>query len=153
MEQRMNPFQLTVDCAAPAVMVEFWATALGYDVQPPPNGFGSWNEFWRSVGVPEGELDDEQDSADSVVDPAGHGPRIWFQQVPEPKTVKNRLHLDLRVGGGRTVPLPTRRERVLAEEARLVAAGARRLYISETEGLDHFGVVLADPEGNEFCIN
>ena len=73
--------------------------------------------------------------------------------MPEPKTVKNRLHLDLRVGGGRTVPLPTRRERVLAEEARLVAAGARRLYISETEGLDHFGVVLADPEGNEFCIN
>lgn len=86
------------------------------------------------------------------MDPTGHGPRIWFQQVPEVKSIKNRLHLDL-TAGGRSVPLAQRRERVLAEEARLVEAGARRLHILKTEGLDHFGVVLADPEGNEFCIN
>jgi hypothetical protein len=67
--------------------------------------------------------------------------------------VKNRLHLDLRRGGGRTVPLAQRRDRVLAEEARLVEAGATRLRVLDPEGMDHFAVVLADPEGNEFCIN
>jgi len=149
----MSSFQVTIDCAVPAVLTRFWATALGYEIEPPPAGATSWNEYWRSIGVPEEELDDEVDAADSLVDPAGLGPRIWFQQVPEAKTIKNRVHLDLPRGGGRAVPLAQRRERVLAEEARLVAAGAQRLYVLQTEGLDHFGVVMADPEGNEFCIN
>lgn len=149
----MNPFQLTIDCTDPAVLTRFWSTALGYEIQPPPTGFPSWNAYWRSVGVPEDELDDDVDAADSLVDPTGHGPRIWFQQVPEVKSIKNRLHLDLTASGGRSVPLAQRRERVLAEEARLIEAGARRLHVLETEGLDHFGVTLADPEGNEFCIN
>ena len=149
----MTSFQLTVDCADPGLLTRFWATALGYDIESPPDGFGTWNAYWRSVGVPEDELDDDVDAADSLVDPAGHGPRIWFQKVPEGKLVKNRLHLDLRRGGGRTVPLEQRRERVLAEEARLIEAGATRLRVPDPEGMDHFGVVLADPEGNEFCIN
>lgn len=123
----VTPFQLTIDCAEPALQVEFWATALGYEVQPPPGGFDSWNAYWRSVGVPEDELDADRDAADSLVDPGGVGPRIWFQPVPEPKTVKNRLHLDLHVGGGREVPLEERRRRVEAEVARLVKAGATRL--------------------------
>ena len=59
----------------------------------------------------------------------------------------------MTVGGGRTLPLEARRERILAEEARLVEAGAQRLYLLDTEGIDHFAVVMADPEGNEFCIN
>lgn len=83
-------------------------------------------------------MDDAVDAADSVVDPAGAGPRIWFQQVPETKVVKNRLHLDLRRGGGRTVSLAERRERVLAEEARLVEAGAIRLRLHDPEDVDHF---------------
>jgi hypothetical protein len=66
--------------------------------------------------------------------------------------VKNRLHLDLKVSGGREVPLDTRRQRVTAEVARLVAAGATRLRVLERKGLDHYAVVLQDPEGNEFCV-
>ncbi len=149
----MSSFQVTFDCLEPARLTQFWATALGYEVEPPPGGAPSWNSYWRSIGVPEDELDDDVDAADSLIDPAGLGPRIWFQRVPEAKTIKNRLHLDLSRGGGRAVPLAQRRERVLAEEARLVAAGAQRLRVLETEGLDHFGVVMADPEGNEFCIH
>ena len=61
--------------------------------------------------MPQEELDDAADAADSLVDPAGAGPRIFFQIVPEAKVVKNRLHLDLEAGGGRAVPLTTRRDR------------------------------------------
>lgn len=146
-------FQLTIDCADPGRLVEFWANALPtYRVEPPPGGAATWNEHWRSIGVPDAELDPDRDNADSLTDPLGQGPRIWFQQVPEVKSIKNRLHLDLLVGGGRTVPLPERRARVLAEEQRLIAAGASRIRVLEGDGVDHFGVVLADPEGNEFCL-
>lgn len=143
--------QVTIDCADPAVLVRFWSVALGYQPEPPPDGWPDWRGYWLSIGVDEAELDG--DCCDSVTDPDGDGPRLYFQLVPEPKTVKNRVHLDLAVGGGRQVPLAERRRRVLAEEARLVAAGASRLRVLETAGLDHFGVVLLDPEGNEFCLH
>lgn len=146
-------FQVTIDCADPQRQARFWATALGYSIQDPPEGFTSWNTFWRSIGVPEDELDDEQDGGDRLLDPAGAGPSIWFQQVPEPKDHKNRLHFDITASGGRAVPLATRKERVLAEEQRLIAAGATRLRVLEQEGIDHFAVTMQDPEGNEFCIN
>jgi hypothetical protein len=142
-------FQLTIDCADPDPLARFWAVALGYDIQPPPAGFETWTAYWRSIGVPEDELDD---GVDRLVDPDGAGPTIWFQKVPEPKTVKNRLHLDLFVGGGRKVPIETRKQRVEAEADRLVAAGASRLRVLEQEGLDHYAVVMQDPEGNEFCV-
>lgn len=144
--------QVTIDCADPGRLTLFWATALGYEIQAPPGGFPTWNAFWRSIGVPEDELDDANDASDSVVDPDGVGPRIWFQQVPEGKVVKNRLHLDVDVGGGRTVPLDVRRQRVTAEAERLAAAGATRVRVLEAEGVDHFGIVMQDPEGNEFCL-
>ena len=143
-------FQVTFDCAEPDPLARFWAVALGYAFPEPPAGFASWRAYWRHVGVPEDELDD---GVDRLVDPDGVGPAIWFQQVPEPKVVKNRLHLDLRIGGGRDVPLERRRQRIEAEADRLVAAGATRLRVLEQEGLDHYGVVLADPEGNEFCLS
>jgi catechol 2,3-dioxygenase-like lactoylglutathione lyase family enzyme len=143
-------FQVTIDCADPDRMTRFWAAALGYAIEGPPPGFETWSSYWRSVGVPEEELDDGNDS---LVDPEGVGPRIWFQVVPEPKTVKNRVHFDLDAGGGRGVPLVTRRERVVAEADRLVAQGATRLRVLEQEGLDHYGEVLQDPEGNEFCVH
>ncbi|RLL66476.1 VOC family protein [Streptomyces sp. Z26] len=143
--------QLTIDCADPARLVRFWATALGYEPEAPPEGFPDWRAYWLHLGVPEEELG-EGDCADSVVDPTGAGPRVWFQQVPEGKSGKNRLHLDLKVGGGRSVPLETRRERVDAEVARLLAAGASRLRVLSTDGLDHYAVTLRDPEGNEFCV-
>jgi hypothetical protein len=73
---------------------------------------------------------------DRIIDPAGHGPRIWFQVVPEGKTVKNRLHLDIGVSGGRSVPIEVRRQRVDAEAARLAAAGATIVRSLQEEGLD-----------------
>lgn len=96
--------QIAWDCADPARMVAFWAPAPGYAVAPPPQGHDTWNDYYLSIGVPEDELDLAGDGADSIVDPGGAGPRIWFQQVPEGKQVKNRLHLDVLVGGGRAVP-------------------------------------------------
>jgi hypothetical protein len=90
---------------------------------------------------------------DRIVDPRGEGPAIWFPIVPEKKSIKNRLHIDVNAGGGRDVPIATRRERVEAEAARLVALGATRVRTIAEEGLDHYAVALLDPEGNEFDIN
>jgi hypothetical protein len=146
-------FQIVIDCADPRELVRFWATALAYEPEPPPEGFDGWNGFWRSIGVPEDELDSDSDLGDSLVDPAGSGPRIWFQKVPEAKSVKNRLHFDISASGGRGLPLATRKERVLAEVDRLKAEGATAVRVSEQEGLDHFAVAMQDPEGNEFDVN
>lgn len=142
--------QLTIDCAEPARVVEFWALALGYQIEPPPQGHPIWNSYWRSVGVPDDELDPGRDNADSLIDPTGRGPRIWFQVVPERKSGKNRLHLDLKIGGGRTIPLAQRRTAVDDKVAELVAAGATALR-PPVEG-DQYAIVLTDPEGNEFCV-
>jgi hypothetical protein len=151
---------LTVDSCDPARLVAFWSAALGYAVQPPPEGFVTWNEWYRSVGVPEAEIDPTSDGADRIYDPSGAGPRIWFQLVPEQKSGKNRLHLDLYPGGGgRTRPLAERSERVEARVAELVALGASvvRRYPADFPGAaeadpDGFFVVMADPEGNELCV-
>lgn len=127
-------FQIAMDCSSAHRMTQFWAIALGYEVEPPSDGFATWNDYWRSIGVGEDELDQEGDGSDSLTDPAGRGPRIWFQEVPETKTGKNRLHFDLGVSGGRGVPLDRRRARVDAEADRLVAAGATRTQEVPTEG-------------------
>jgi hypothetical protein len=143
-------FQLVIDCADPEPLAHFWAAALGYELEPPPPGFASWDAYWRDVGVPEDELGT---GADRIVDPDGQGPRIWFQVVAERKAVKNRLHIDIGVGGGRAVPIETRRQRVDAEAARLAGLGAVLVRVLETEGLDHYAVAMNDPEGNEFDVN
>jgi hypothetical protein len=142
--------QVTIDCADPGRQARFWADALGYRLEEPPDGFASWQDYWVSRGLPPEEV---EDGYDSIVDPDGVRPRIWFQPVPEPKVVKNRVHLDLGVSGGRQVQLATRRRRVDAEAERLVAAGATRLRVLSEEAVDHYAVVMADPEGNEFCLN
>ena len=98
-------FQLVIDCADPEPLARFWAAALGYELEPPPEGFASWDAYWRDVGVPEDELGL---GADCITDPDGLGPRIWFQVVPERKAVKNRLHLDIGASGGRAVPIQKR---------------------------------------------
>jgi hypothetical protein len=143
-------YQLVIDCASPETLAHFWAEALHYVIAPPPAGFDSWDAFYRSIGVPEDELGG---GPDRIVDPHGEGPAIWFQVVPEKKSLKNRLHIDVSASGGRDSPLEVRRERVDAEAARLVALGATRLPAMADEGLDHYAVALADPEGNEFDIN
>ncbi|QHA02372.1 VOC family protein [Streptomyces broussonetiae] len=125
--------QLTIDCAEPERLAAFWAAALGYKVEPPSAPFATWRAYWLDQGLPEEELG-EGDCSDSVIDPDGTGPRIWFQQVPELKVVKNRLHLDLGVSGGRSVPFATRKERVPAEVMRLETAGASRLSVDFEKG-------------------
>lgn len=144
-------FHVAFDCADPGLLARFWADALGYQLEDPPAGFDGWNSYWRSVGVPVEELDSE-DGADSIVDPAGACPRIWFQPVPEGKTVKNRVHFDIQVSGGRTADLAIRKERVDAEVERLVIVGATKLRVLEQPGLDHYAVAMSDPEGNEFDV-
>lgn len=147
----MPRLQITIDCADPGLLVEFWATVLGYVVEPPPAGHPNWTTYWRSIGVPEDELDPDRDNADSIVDPEGRAPRIWFQIVPEAKQVKNRVHLDHMVAD-RSRPLAERRTIIDAEVERIVAAGATVLRTVSAEGVDHYGVTLQDPEGNEFCV-
>ncbi|HZW58624.1 MAG TPA: VOC family protein [Nitrososphaerales archaeon] len=146
----MRRFQIVIDAKDPARLVEFWCQALGYVLEPPPKGFPSWVDYYASMGVPKEELTEEPDS---IVDPDGKGPRIWFHAVPESKICKNRLHFDLGVSGGFGVPINIRKERVEAEVARLVKIGATRLETLEQEGLEHYAVAMADPEDNEFDIN
>ena len=143
-------YQLVIDCASPETLARFWAEALHYVVAPPPPGFDTWDDFYRSIGVPDDELGIGDDR---IVDPRGEGPPIWFQVVPEAKSVKNRLHIDVRASEGRDTPLEARRELVESEAARLVSLGATRLRTNVQEGLDHYAVALLDPEGNEFDIN
>jgi hypothetical protein len=143
-------FQLVIDCADPEPLARFWAAALGYEFEPVPDGFATWDDYWRAVGVPEEELGLGQDC---IVDPAGAGPRIWFQVVPEDKTIKNRFHLDVHASGGRSVPIKTRRQRVDAEARRLAGLGATIVGSLSREGVDHYAVAMTDPAGNEFDIN
>lgn len=120
---------IVFDCHHPASLARFWAAALdGYAVAPYDD-----EELarLRELGV-----DDPEDDPTVLVE-AGHGvqPRFFFQRVPEPKQVKNRVHLDL----GADDPD--------AEIARLVGLGA--VVLDERDEW----VVLADPEGNEFCVH
>ena len=139
--------QVVFDCADPDRVAKFWATALGYKLQDPPQGFATWEEFLKAQHIPE-EL---WNSRSAVVDPAGTGPRLFFQQVPEPKTVKNRVHLDINASQGFGVALDQRKKQVNAEVERLIGEGATKLRVGEEMG--EYWIVMADPEGNEFCVH
>ncbi len=104
------------------------------------------------MGVAEEEIRDVT-SPESIDDPNGEGPRIWFHKVPEAKTGKNRLHFDIRASGSHETPLATRKDRVENEVARLLALGAARRETLYEEGDNHYAVAMADPEGNEFDVN
>jgi Glyoxalase-like domain len=139
--------QVVIDCADPAALSRFWALALGYKLQDPPPGSASWPEWLAAAGIPEEHWND----ASAVVDPDGRGPRIYFQRVPEGKTVKNRVHLDLNVGGGPGAAKAERRERVDAEAQRLAGHGATLAGVKENE-LGEYCAAMLDPEGNEFDV-
>jgi hypothetical protein len=142
-----TPWSLTIDCARPSLVAAFWALALGYVEPPPPNGFATWEDWFRQQGVPESEWDDGA----YLVDPDGMRPRLSFMRVPESKAAKNRLHLDVRAGGGRETPWDVRWPRVLATVERLTQAGATVVQEYELDGKpDH--ILMRDPEGNEFCV-
>jgi hypothetical protein len=145
-------FQLVIDCTDPELLARFWADALGYVLEPPPEGFATWDDWRRDIGLPDSELGI---GADSIIDPRGdgHAPRFWFRVEPDAKVIKNRLHLDIHVSGSRSDPLATRTQRVDAEARRLTGLGATLTVVMSADGLDHYAVGMKDPEGNEFDIN
>jgi hypothetical protein len=146
-------WQLTIDCDDSSRLVAFWCEALGYVPEPAPPGWASWLDYWRAGGIPEEELVGAEKGSGAIVDPEGLRPRIWFQEVPEPKAGKNRLHVDLRHTPGReAMPYAARRASVDAEVGRLVGLGATVAYTNAPEGADYYAVTLRDPEGNEFCV-
>lgn len=81
-ERAGTAYQITVDCAEPDRMARFWALALGYELEGPPPSHRSWREYWISVGVPEDEV---EEGYDSIVDPNGIRPRVWFSTCPSRK--------------------------------------------------------------------
>jgi hypothetical protein len=141
-------WNLTIDCAAPGRLAQFWSLALGYVPAPPPDDAATWEDWLRKRGVPEEEWDDLA----VLCDPDGVGTRVAFLRVPEPKVGKNRMHLDVAVGGGRpTTPPDVRWARIMAVVQRLTAAGATVIAeVGEAGQPDH--VMMADPEGNEFDV-
>jgi hypothetical protein len=139
--------QVVIDCADPTGLAGFWAEALHYEIPAPPPGFERWDDWARAEGIPE----DRWNDAAAIQDPDGTGPRVFLQRVPERKVAKNRIHLDLNVGGGPDIPVEERRRRVDAEVARLKTLGAS----DERGAMDQRGeywVRMNDPEGNEFCV-
>ncbi|XRQ05265.1 VOC family protein [Actinomadura welshii] len=140
--------QITFDCADPAALSAFWAEALGYRLQDPPGHFATWDEALEAMGVPP----ERRNDASAVMDPEGAGPRLFFQRVPEGKQAKNRVHLDVRAAPG--LEGEARMAALEAEAERLVKHGATRLQRHEPAppmGAGH--IVMADPEGNEFCLD
>jgi hypothetical protein len=141
----VKQFQVTFDCAEPERVARFWCEVLGYVVPPPPQGFATWDEFDRALPP------DRQGSAFACVDPSGVGPRLFFQRVPEGKVVKNRLHLDVRVGTG--LVGEERLAALEAEYARLAALGATRVRLLVADEHNESCLVMQDVEGNEFCLD
>jgi len=141
-------FQVTFDAADPAGLAAFWAEALGYQVQEPPPGFDSWDAALEAWGVPP----EHRNDASALIDPEGNGPRVFIQKVPEGKTAKNRVHLDVRAAPG--LEGEDRMAALEAECERLVALGASRLRRNEPAPPLELGtIVITDPEGNEFCLD
>lgn len=121
------------DAADPRALAAFWAFALGY--------------------VPEPGYDDPDGA--SIVDPDGVGPAIAFLRVPEPKTAKNRLHIDVRVAGEPPWDWAARAGQIRAKVAELAGRGAtvvREEHYRDERGAVLGHVVMLDPEGNEFCV-
>jgi len=139
--------QITFDCTDPGAIAQFWAAALGYELQPPPAPFASWDEALAAWNVPV----DQRNNASAVVDPEAKGPRLFFQQVPEGKQAKNRLHLDVRAAPG--LAGDDRWDSLESESVRLTALGASVLAWVEGDNINQGHIVMADPEGNEFCLD
>jgi len=136
-------FQVVIDSSAPHDLADWWAEALGWQVEQQDEAF-----IRRMVETGAASEEDTTQHRGALVwkvgaalnSPDPDRPRVLFQLVPEPKTGKNRLHLDVRVG-------PERRE---AEVARLLGLGATELWRGSQGPYEW--VTLADPQGNEFCV-
>jgi hypothetical protein len=149
--------QITFDAHDPRALSIFWKEVLGY-VHPGPPGvelpdgvdpLQAWDDFLAEQSVPA----EQRNNSSALEDPDGDGPRIFFQQVPESKTAKNRMHLDVRTasdlrGAQRMAAIEERAER-------LVALGASRIarFEPDEEAFSLGFIAMADPEGNEFCLD
>lgn len=144
-------WQLTIDANDPARQARFWARALGYQPMPPAEPETTWNAHYRD------RLGGETAFDNRLFDPAGLGPPIWFQAVPEPKTApKNRLHLDLYpTGRDNRLSFDERTGIVEAKVAELVGLGAtvQRRFQDDDPDDPQYYVVMHDPEANEFCVS
>jgi catechol 2,3-dioxygenase-like lactoylglutathione lyase family enzyme len=148
--------QVTFDAHDPRALSSFWGEVLGY-VHPGPPGvdlpegadpLAAWDDFLARAGVPE----DQRNTRSAIEDPDGNGPRVFFQQVPEDKVAKNRVHLDVRAAPG--LEGAERMAALEAECERLVALGATRMTRYEPQPpMDAGHIVMNDPEGNEFCLD
>jgi hypothetical protein len=144
-----SDFQIAVDASQPHVLADWWAKTLGWVVEPSDEafirkmiaeGYATEDETMTHNGAlvwREGAAIRHPDE----VAGGGTRPRILFQLVPEPKTVKNRWHLDIRVG----------EENIDAQVAALTERGAS--YMHKASQGPHWWVTMADPEGNEFCVS
>ena len=134
-------FDLTLDCIDAVRVAGFWKVALGYEDEPAPEPFADRTEWLASFG----EAYDPHEGA-WLRDPAGVGPRLSILAVPEPKVAKNRMHVDVHPPLDPGLP---------GLASRLEALGGRRLGAPVVELLEDAGIwwqVMADPEGNEFCV-
>ena len=146
----MTFWQLAIDANDPPRLARFWAAVLDYQPVPPHNPPTTWHaHYGRRLG-------DATAFDDRIFDPAGGGPPIWFQKVPESKAGKNRLHLDVYpTGRDDTLKMARRVEIIDARVSELVrlGAGVDRRARSDDPGDEFYYVVMRDPEGNEFCVS
>jgi len=131
-----SPFQVTFDAASPRALGAFWCEVLGYVEQPPPPGFDTWEDALDSMGIDR----TDPDRAFAIVDPDGAGPRVFFLKVPESKSAKNRVHLDVAVSA----------DDLQARATSLEELGATR--VAEHDEAEGHWITLQDPEGNELCL-
>ena len=135
--------QVTFDTANPHTQAKFWAEVLSLEVE---DHSALVDELVNDGAMPAGDriTVDGRSAFREVAacsDPTGVEPRLYFQRVPEGKTAKNRVHLDIHVE-------PDQKE---AEVSRLVSLGAELLGVHSDRGPKTY--VLRDPEGNEFCLH
>jgi len=143
-----HSLQIVIACEDPQRLTDFWAPALGYIPQPPPDGFDTWDAFAEQVGIPS----DRRNDLGAVIDPDGVGPRILFERY-EGGAVTHRLHFDVNsIGGSGFDGTPEDRKAALASErSRLEALGAT--FVREATGMaGEVWIELLDPEGNWFCV-
>ena len=139
-------FQVTVDCADPHTLADWWSETLGWQVEPQDEAFirrmiSAGYATDSDTKVHNGMLVWTEGAAICHPEGTQRAPRVLFQLVPEAKVVKNRMHLDVRIGA----------DDVESAVAGLVARGAKVLH-SGRQG-PHTWTTLTDPEGNEFCVS
>lgn len=133
--------QVAIDCNEPERLAAFWASVLDYEVADPPSGYATWTEHAADQAEEAGEF------WIRIRDPDGNGPTLLFHRVPEPKTIKNRVHLDVRAP---SAGADHHGEELQAFIARVIGWGGSKVR-DVVDDAGYFAV-MQDPEGNEFCV-